>query len=189
MDRLIGPIALLYGSIALIPTRLAMWTFGLSIFSEEKENRFKKILLHPCVVAIYIGLLLMTLKSNGIFMPAVILNLVSRIGSSLTLLSMLIIGSLLVDLKWVHFFERKLIKYSFNRLILIPLIVYLVLNPLGLDDLIIQVSVLLVSMPAGPTVAMLSEKYDSDSVFASKVIIVSTLLSLITLPIIFYVLI
>ena len=53
-----------------------------------------------------------------------------------------------------------------------------------MNSLVIGVSVLLAAMPAGSTAAMLAQKYNQDVIYASKIIVVSTMLSLITLPMI-----
>ena len=80
--------------------------------------------------------------------------------------------------------NKDAIVYSFYRLLLIPLLVGILLWKLPLDELSIKVSVLLTAMPAASTTVMLAEKYGRDYKFASELIMTSTLLSLITIPIV-----
>ena len=54
---------------------------------------------------------------------------------------------------------------------------------LGLDNVSHGVSVLMTGMPAGATAAILAARYESDAEFATKCVVLSTLLSMITLPV------
>lgn len=54
---LLGSEGLLYASVALIPIRLFMWSAGLALFTAtDRKSVVKKLLTHPCMVAVYIGL-------------------------------------------------------------------------------------------------------------------------------------
>lgn len=77
-----------------------------------------------------------------------------------------------------------ILYYSLLRLIVIPLVVYGILKACGVDAMLIDVSVLMAAMPAGSTTAMLAASYDGDAPFASGMIFMSTLLSMVTLPLI-----
>ena len=68
------------------------------------------------------------------------------------------------------------------RLLLIPAVVFLLTLPLPLDPLARNVSVVLSAMPAGTTTVMLAQKYDRNPQFASKLLVGSTLLSMVTIP-------
>ena len=64
-----------------------------------------------------------------------------------------------------------------------PLLVFTFLKLLKVDTLITGVSTLLTEMPAGTTTAILADKYGCDAVFASRIIFVSTMSSIGTIPI------
>ena len=66
--------------------------------------------------------------------------------------------------------------------ILIPLAVFIPLRLLGVDPIVRGVVVLISGMPAGSTTAILASKYDGDAEFASRMVFVSTLASIVTLP-------
>ena len=74
-----------------------------------------------------------------------------------------------------------MIRYTIHRLVIIPIMVYLVCRLLPVSRLVCGVSVLLAAMPAGATTSILAEKYQVDSPFATKLVIFSTLLSLPTI--------
>ena len=88
-----GSMGLLYASIFLIPQRIFMWSYGLSLFAKNKQNHvLKQVLTHPCIIAIYIGIVVMILKSFGIELPTPINSTISAIAQCNTAMSMFVIG-------------------------------------------------------------------------------------------------
>jgi predicted permease len=63
-----------------------------------------------------------------------------------------------------------------------PLVVYVCCRLLGVDALATGVCVLLTAMPAGSTTALLASKYNGDEKMATKCVVLSTLLSLGSIP-------
>ena len=68
------------------------------------------------------------------------------------------------------------------RLGILPLIAYLMGVALHLDTVGTGVAVTMAGMPAGATAAIFAARYDSDAPFATKLVILTTLLSMITVP-------
>lgn len=176
-EGVFGEIGLMYSSVYLIPVRVMMWSEGIAIFSGEKNFRSmaKKVATHPCVVACIAGILLMAGK---ITLPAFILTPLSTLGQCNTALSMLVIGMILAEIDLKTIFDKTVLWYSLNRLVVIPLVIYLVCLPLPVSATIRGISVLLAAMPAGATTSMLAAKYDRDPGFATKLVVFSTLCSI-----------
>ena len=95
---------------------------------------------------------------------------------------MFIIGSILAETKFKTVFNRWTIYFSFIRLLLIPALILLVCYLLRVDSLVTAVAVVLGATPAGTTTAILAEKYGGDSVFGVQCVFLSTLLSLLSIP-------
>ena len=74
-------------------------------------------------------------------------------------------------------------QFEAVRQFLFPLGTLAILRLLGTDLLTLQISVVLTGMPVGSSTAFLADKYGADAVFASKCVFISTLTSLITIPI------
>lgn len=185
VESVYGTQGLLYASIALIPQRIFMWSSGLSLFTKtDKKSVIKTLAVHPCIIAVYIGFIVMGLESMGVSLPGFVMKTVNAIGGCTTAISMLIIGAILSDVEWKELVEKVGLYFSFIRLLVIPIVIYCVLTLCHVDSLVVGVSVLLSAMPAGSTSAMLAQKYDKDVKFASKLVVISTVLSLFTLPII-----
>ena len=176
-----GGQGLMYASIFLIPQRIVMWSAGVSYFTKSPDRKtvVKKVVTHPCIVAVYIGMFLMVTQLN---LPVFLENTVRNIGGCTTTVSMVLIGTILAEVKPGTILDRGIIKYTVIRLFLIPLLVFAGCRLFTVDPLLSGVSVLLTGMPAGSTTAILAAKYDGDYIFATKCVVVTTLLSLITIP-------
>ena len=81
-EGIYNEVGVLYTSIFLIPMRIVMWSVGTTYFvageTVEKKKLIKNVLAHPCLVAIYLGLLCMVTQVQ---LPSVILNTVKYIGN------------------------------------------------------------------------------------------------------------
>ena len=176
-----GDIGALVTSVALIPLRVTLWTAGISIFVEEKDlkKKIRTIALHPCMVAVYTGFLLMLLPVE---LPQFLRRTLSLMGGGTTFLSMLIVGYVVSQMDPRHFVTPPVLYYCFLRLIVIPGTVLLAMRLLSVDRLVTAVIVILAGVPAGSFTAMLAAKYHCNQQLAAKVILTSTILSVVTLP-------
>jgi predicted permease len=186
IDSVFGTTGTLYGSIVLIPIRLFMWTVGLSLFTSlDNKQKFKQLATHPAIWAVILGFAYLF---SPIRLPAFISGTINIVGSCITAMSMIIVGSILSEVDFRTLFDKACFYYSAFRLLLIPGIIFAVLRLIGVDPVVTGVSVLSSAMPAPTISAMLAKKYGADAGFAAKLIFVSTLLSLVTLPFIAWVL-
>lgn len=176
-----GAEGLMYASIFLIPQRIVMWSAGVSYFTESPDRKtvVKKVLTHPCIIAVYIGLILMITRLP---LPVFLQNTIRSIGGCTTTISMVLIGAILAEVEPGSILDRGIVKYALIRLFLLPLLVYLSCRVFHVTPFLSGVSVLLTGMPAGSTTAILAAKYDGDYIFATKCVVVTTLLSLVTIP-------
>lgn len=177
---LYGDLGLLYASIYLIPMRAVMWSFGVTCFTgTQGKGVLKKILTHPCIVAVFLGMILMITQ---IQLPTGIEQTIRYAGNANTALSMIVIGNILAEVKASEILDLKAWWFCFVRLAMIPLIVLICCHFAGIDELVKQVSVVLAGMPAAATTAILAAKYDGDAHFAAKIVFLSTLLSMLSVP-------
>lgn len=180
-ETLYGSIGVMYTSMYQIPTRFTMWTAGLSLFtSVDKKDAFKKLAKHPCIIAIFVGFFLMLLPVS---LPSFLQNTIASISRCTIVLSMLVIGAILVETDIRTIFTKEVLYYTAIRLLLFPLFIFAVLQPFHLDPLLISICVIMSGMPAGSTTSVLADKYNCDPAFASRIIFVSTLFSIFTIPI------
>ncbi len=185
-NELYGNMGVLYTSIFQIPIRFTMWTAGLALFCDvDKKAAFKKLVKHPCIIAIFIGFFLMLIP---IQLPEFASDTINSISKCTTPLSMFVIGAILADADIKTMFSKDILYFTFYRLLGLPLLIWFVLIPFHLDKILVSVCVIMSGMPAGSTTSILADQYGGDSMFASQMTFVSTLLSIITIPILGFIL-
>ena len=175
-----GDLGVIYTSVFQIPLRFTMWTAGLSLFtSVSRKDAFRKLARHPCIIAVFVGLALMAVP---IQLPGVLSDALDSLSGCTVPLSMLVIGTILADAPIRSLFSRPVLWYSCLRLVLFPLLIWVLLRPLGLDPTLVNVCVLMTGMPAGSTGSILADKYGGAALFASELAFASTLCSIVTIP-------
>lgn len=180
-EGVFGAQGLMFASIFLIPQRIVMWSAGVSYFTESPDRKtiVKKVMTHPCIIAVYIGMFFMVTQ---IQMPQFLEHTIRGVGGCTTTVSMVLIGTILAEVKLKSILDWGIVKYTAIRLFFIPLLVFLFCRLFSVDPMLLGVSVLLAGMPAGSTTAIFAAKYDGDYIFATKCVVVTTLLSLVTIP-------
>lgn len=177
-------LGVLYTSIFLIPMRVVMWSVGTTYFVADAEmdrkQVLKNVMTHPCLVSIYLGVFCMVTQ---IPLPSVVTETVRYIGNCNSALTMFIVGTILADVKLTTIFNRDTLVFSVFRLMLLPAVALGVGSVLGLDEVSLGISVLMTGMPAGATAAIFAARYDSDAPFATKCVVMTTLVSMLTLPV------
>ncbi len=169
-----------------------VWTFGVSVLGRplqspnESKGMWKlsqlKALANPCIIAVLIGL---GLIATGLTLPKPITGFLEMLGRISSPLAMIFVGSMLADLKFSHIFKDLLvIKTSILKVVLLPLLVMGILRLVGISGLFADIAVLATAMPAAASTPILAKKYGNDSYLASKIVFMSTLFSIVTIPLI-----
>lgn len=181
-SQMLCEVGLIYASIYLIPIRIFMWSAGRTILSSESASPKEiiiSLLKNPNIVAVLIGLPRGLLQ---ISLPAIVDTAFSNVSSCVTPISLIVIGAVICDVGFKHFFEEGMISYCIMRLGLIPILTLIITTLCGFDATIIGTTTILASMPAPTTTALLAGQYHLDVNYASKLVFLTTLLSMITCP-------
>ncbi|MDX9725278.1 MAG: AEC family transporter [Bacteroidales bacterium] len=191
ITALYGVEGLLYASMFQLVSTIIMWTAGVVILSQGNGGTWKKSLLrviNPNTIATLAGLVFFILSVR---LPEIILSPMSELGSANTWLSMLYIGAMLVFAQTGRLLRRReLYAVSLNRLILGPFfliaVFYLASAIAGFtpDKLVSSVIILEASMPCMATVVIMAKEFGSDDRLAVGNVFISTVLSIITLPVV-----
>ena len=179
-ETLYGSLGVLYTSLFQIPIRFTMWTSGLALFTQvDRKDAFKKLATHPCIVSIFIGIFLMLTR---IQLPQFLDDTIYSISRTTVPISMIVVGSIMADADRKTLTAKSILYFTFLRLIAFPLLVYVVLKLFSADPLLINIAVIMSAMPAGASTSILAEKYDGDAQYAAQLTFVSTLSSIVTIP-------
>lgn len=180
---LFGADAVFVASMYNLIFQILSFTYGVrQVGGDPSAREFSpKMFMTPMVITSVLALILYLL--NVPFHPMVVetLSLLDRITSPA---SMLVIGCALAAYPLKTIFGRwHVYLFCVMRLIVIPVIVWAVLRLFITDPLILGVMVVLSAMPAATNTVLLCAKYNGDESTAASGLFVSTLLSLLTMPI------
>lgn len=181
LESIFGTVGVLYGSIYVIPFNILTLSYGIMVFTGETDKKMlKKILIHPIIVSVTIGTILLILQWK---LPVPVYKAAYMVGSMTSPLSMLIVGALLADTPTRQMFSGFTLYYgSIVRLIVIPGMVMAILRCFSLPHDILRTCVMLTGMPAAVNTVIFAEKYGGDAELASRFVGLSTALSVVTIP-------
>jgi predicted permease len=181
MESTFGSIGIFYAAIYGIVFNLFLWTYGQMLFTGVGNRKtIKKVLINPGTLSTMFGLFLLL---TPLTLPTFLANLVTTVGGLTTPLAMIIIGAMLAEVKFRDMFQGSQIYYaSLLRLLMLPTIAFLVLKFLRVDQLTAAACVMLTAMPAASNTVIFAEKFEGDSLLASRIVVMSTALSIITIP-------
>ena len=180
---LFGADAVFVASMYNLIFQILSFTYGVRQVGGDPSSRqvSPKMFMTPMVITSVLALILYLI--NVPFHPMVVetLSLLDRITSPA---SMLVIGCALAAYPLKTIFGRwHVYLFCVMRLIVIPVIVWAVLRLFITDPLILGVMVVLSAMPAATNTVLLCAKYNGDESTAASGLFVSTLLSLLTMPV------
>lgn len=150
-----------------------------------------KALIHPVTIAALVGLVFFILPING-YIPAIVTDSLDMLKSLVAPLSMTVIGIRLSEIDFRGIFKDKyMYVFLVLRHLLLPmaavgLIKLAELVGLTVHPAVSMVIAIMASAPAATSATMFAEKFDCDALYVSRLVTVSTLLSIVTMPLIIF---
>ena len=183
VEAILGKDAIFAASVANIPFQLLAFSVGPYILAKTAGGTAKlgaSAFLTPAAAASVVGF---ALFMCGAALPSPLGKALSILGDTTTPLSMVLIGSIVSRMNFkAAAGQPRVYATSLYRLVLLPLAVYALLRLLGFGGLLLSLPVILAAMPVAANSAILAEAYGGDAKTASSLVLVSTLVSLITIP-------
>ena len=143
-----------------------------------------KKLINPGVFACLVSLVIFSLRLE---VPGTAVDFLDYLGGAAVPLSMMMTGVSLAKMSLREVFtEWKMYQFTFVKMLVIPVIAALIIRNFSVDPMLAGIMVLMYGMPNGSMPVMLAVDYGMDSSLCSRGIVLTTLLSLITLPIVTY---
>ena len=184
-EALLGEEALIYAVIFNVIFNLLVYSVGILMISkQEGDFKFplKKLLNMPLISAV----ISIVLYFGKVQLPEVVIQSLDFMGNVTTPVAMLILGSTIAGMPWKELFDEwRIYIFTVFKLFVIPVLVIALLklapeiNPLIYGSLI-----LLSATPVATNTTMLAIEYDGDRALASKGIFFTTLLCMLTIPLI-----
>lgn len=190
ISALYGREALLYASLFTIPYNVLIYTYGVSAMTtgaggkEESGkmgfswNRVLNAGVIACIITIIVYLLQLPV-------PTFVETTVTHLSNLTAPLSMMVIGASLATINLKKLFtDVKLLLFSAIKLLIIPVAGVLIIRQFVSNEMICGVCMVMLATPVGSMTAMLAQQYDGDYEMASKGVALTTVLSVITMPIV-----
>lgn len=183
---ILGKEWVLYGCVFMSVQLVFIWTHCKKIISRESTYDWRKIVLNINMISIAIGIVLFLTR---IHLPEDINSTLSAVGGMIGPASMIVTGMLFARMDFKQIFASKRVYFvTFLRLIVVPAIALVLIKFSYLASLssngpkIMLIVFLAIITPSASTVTQMCQVYGNDSQYASAINVVTTLLAIITMP-------
>lgn len=198
-----GNGALLYGAVFQIPFNILIYTYGVAVLTRkpgacaktevdvkesnnEQQGKLQgtleivKKIFNIGVIASIAAMLLYFLQAP---VPSFLQAFITNLGNLTAPLSMMIIGASLAQMPLKELFlDKKLLLFSLVKLLLLPAAWMIMVNRVAEQEILRGVCLVMMATPAGSMTAMLAQQYGGDYETASRGVALTTVLSVITMP-------
>lgn len=180
-----GQEAVFYASLIHMAFNFFVYTYAIMCLTKGDDSEFKlnfKQLLTPGIILIFVGIFIYLFD---IQLPSVLMDTINSVGSLTAPLSMMMIGSSLAVYPIKDSFtDWRSYLFACVRLLIIPFVTMLICRLIHIDPYYANITIITNAMPVGSMVLMLATQYNANVKIVTRNIIVSTLLSVITIPIV-----
>lgn len=175
-----GPEPVIYVALFLLTYNILVYTYGISILQKDKFSikQLRKI-INLGTIASFAALFVFL---NDIAIPSGIETAVGYLADATTPLAMMAIGFSLAKVPFMQMLNGRLVIYSVVKLIAVPIVGLFILKGIGLQGDMLGVTMIMIATPIGNMPALLATEYDVASSTCAQGIIITTILSIFTMP-------
>ena len=185
LAAVLGDKGLFWGAFYCIIFNILSWTYGMFVLSTANKDikmNIKKVFVNFGTIPAAIGVLIFVLR---IPLPVPVKDTMSYFAGLSTPVSMLIIGGVLANLPFKKLFTNlKVYWLCLCKLVLFPVIVGTIVILLRLPRDIALFATLMASMPTAATTTVFGEKFDIKPEYSALCVGISTVISVVTIPMI-----
>ena len=180
-----GHEAVFYAAVLNVVNTFTVFTIGTILItgsSNIEGKRFeKKVLYSTPMLAAYLTMLIVALEINNI--PGFICQSLTMLGNITVPAALLIIGSSMSQLPIRSLLGNTTVYLTTAlRLALLPLAVYYLTSLMGFSQLVVNINTVVIAMPVATYGTILCLKYGKDTTLMAEVTFITTLLSMISIP-------
>lgn len=175
-----GEKSAFYVALFNIPFSILAFSVGIIMASGKGDKIKPGLFINPSLIASLLAILIFFLK---IPVPNILAKTAGQLGQLTTPLAMLVIGSTLASIPVTDVFKQwRLYPVTLIKLIIVPVITWLILRLIITDELMLGVLVVLAGMPTATSATMICMEYGGNERLASKGVFITTLFSMVTIP-------
>lgn len=181
-----------YAALFNLPNNILIYSFGGYLLGKhKKEGQTKKTaafswknVCNPGVISAVTALIMFL---AGFKFPTPVTDTLNCVGAITTPLSMIVIGSSLANLSIKDTFANvRVYAFSLYKLVILPVIIWLIGRCFISSFMVLGVLVIISAMPCAAVTVMLCNEYGNDAKLAARYVFVSTVMSVVTIPILAY---
>ena len=184
-----GHEAIFYAAVLNVVNTFAVFTIGTMLItgkSEVEGSKFqKKVLYSTPMLTAYLTMAIVALRIDNI--PAFISQPLTMIGNITVPAALLIVGS-----SMSHLSPRAMLgngtvyATTLFRLAILPIAIYYLCRALGFSEFVVNINTIVIAMPIATYGTILCLRHGKDTTFITEVTFITTLLSMITIPLLSY---
>lgn len=180
-----GHEAVFYAAVLNVVNTFAVFTIGTILItgkSEMEGERFqKKVLYSTPMLAAYLTMAIVALEIDNI--PEVVCQPLTMLGNITVPAALLIIGSSMSNLPLRSLLGNPIVyTTTLFRLAILPIGIHLLMNATGFSPIVVNINTLVIAMPVATYGTILCLKYEKDTTMMTEVTFITTLLSMISIP-------
>lgn len=179
-----GHEAVFYAAVLNVVNTFAVFTIGTMLItgaSSDKERFEKKVLYSTPMLAAYLTMAIVAIRIDNI--PTAISQPLTMLGNITVPAALLIIGSSMSQLSLRTMLgNRTVYATTLLRLAILPIGVHFLMKLMGFAPFVVNINTLVISMPVATYGTILCLKYGKDTTMITEVTFVTTLASVITIP-------
>lgn len=182
-----GAEGIIYATMFSLPLYVMVQSWGVALINSEGKRKFKATyILNAPLIAAVIGF---TLFLTGLRFPTAIDGTIDMLGSMTTPLAMVVVGlSLSAEPLKNAFTSIRFYVLAILRLVVLPLIVFYALVALNINIDICRISAIITMMPVAANIIVTSATYGKETTDPARAVLLTTVLSVITIPLMGFIL-
>lgn len=184
VSAIFGPKAVFYAALLNIPNTFFIFTAGVMLVKGEHNMKSlsAKVLFSPAMIAAFVAALMVAF---GVRTPDIIARPVTMVGNITIPAALMVIGSSMARLPLKEIIgSPKVYVASLLRLVVVPLSVYFLFRFCGVSDVINNINTVIIAMPVASYGTMFCLKYGRNPSLMTEMTFVTTLGSILTIPLI-----
>lgn len=182
-ESVVGEEGVFYCSCYVAVFNIFAFTYGINqISGKTAKINVKNLIFNPGSISVIIGIPLFLLQPN---LPVFVTDVMQRVGACNSPMAMIVFGTFLANCNFKNIFVKKEIYFvSLLRLVVIPVIMLFVFKLIGVRGNMLTALTISASAPVATNTAMYAAKYDNDTALSSELVGQTSVLSVITMPVI-----
>lgn len=182
-ESVVGEEGVFYCSCYVAVFNIFAFTYGINqISGKTAKINVKNLIFNPGSISVIIGIPLFLLQPN---LPVFVTDVMQRVGACNSPMAMIVFGTFFANCNFKNIFVKKEIYFvSLLRLVVIPVIMLFVFKLIGVSGNMLTALTISASAPVATNTAMYAAKYDNDTALSSELVGQTSVLSVITMPVI-----